>query len=360
VFDGDKLLVTNHPVIIKTAERINKKYDVVPLFYIMSKAKAEMITPDNLYKGLSLAFTGGNIGAPSNDITKIWNSGEITNSALDVVKWLVATVNFTIDYAKTLYKPEPPQDVQDTIKEYTKAKVPYFFKYAKNKKDNQIEDSNTSVVNRIEALFPSRKLNYNFSKSNIGKFDYRMLMNNPEVNTTGVVYDKFKSEIKHIKFSDNIDKLSADDKSMGNFAPVYEEVRNSILQYGRELGMTDFEVVDEIVYGLFKGNKSANKKAFWEIFGEIVYQNICANLGDKFIQCDRCKKRFYTLTPDDKVCDKCHDILDKKDAIVSYCSECGSYFEQPKPKGRPMSKCHLCKCDARQNSKYIWDVVNRK
>lgn len=97
MFDGDKLLVCNHPTLIKAAERNNHNKKVVPLFYFMSKAKAEELTPENLFKGLSLAFTGGNIGAPSNDITKIWNSGDITDEALRAVKWLVMDVNFTID-----------------------------------------------------------------------------------------------------------------------------------------------------------------------------------------------------------------------------------------------------------------------
>ena len=97
MFDGDKLLVCNHPTLIKAAERNNKEKDIVPLFYYMEKAKSEEITPQNLYKGLTLAFTGGNIGAPSNDITKIWNSGKTSDEALKAVKWLVMNVNFTID-----------------------------------------------------------------------------------------------------------------------------------------------------------------------------------------------------------------------------------------------------------------------
>lgn len=96
-FDGDKLLVTNNSTLINAAERNNIEKDIVPLFYVMSKANAEILTPATLYKGLLLAYNGGNIGAPSNDITKIWDSGVITEEQLTVVKWLCAEVNYTID-----------------------------------------------------------------------------------------------------------------------------------------------------------------------------------------------------------------------------------------------------------------------
>lgn len=69
-----------------------------PLYYEMKKANAELITPDSIYKGLELAFTGGRIGGISNDITKIWNSKEpITDDAKNAVKWLCMETNFTIN-----------------------------------------------------------------------------------------------------------------------------------------------------------------------------------------------------------------------------------------------------------------------
>lgn len=53
------------------------------------------MTPKNIYSSMILAFTGGNIGAISNQITKIWNSGTVDN--LDAVKLLCLENNFTID-----------------------------------------------------------------------------------------------------------------------------------------------------------------------------------------------------------------------------------------------------------------------
>lgn len=70
--------------------------DIVPLAYDLKKAKGGIITPSSLYEGMARAYTGGNIGPVSNNITKIWNSGEITQEELDVVKWLCFENNAVI------------------------------------------------------------------------------------------------------------------------------------------------------------------------------------------------------------------------------------------------------------------------
>ena len=71
--------------------------NVHPLYYEMKKANAEMLTPQSIYHGLELAFTGGRIGGISNDITKIWNADSgINDEAKSAVKWLCMETNFTI------------------------------------------------------------------------------------------------------------------------------------------------------------------------------------------------------------------------------------------------------------------------
>ena len=94
-YDGDRLLLCNDKVVINAAER--NMQGKVPLYYYARKATATIITPDSLWGGLNLAFSHGNIGEISNAITKIWNSGEITEEKLKVIKWLVMLNNFRID-----------------------------------------------------------------------------------------------------------------------------------------------------------------------------------------------------------------------------------------------------------------------
>lgn len=99
--DGDKLLVVKDKLLIDIAERNIKKYDVVPLYYEMKKANAEMLSRETLYEGMIKAYTGGNIGVISNDISKMWNSFtddiDFNKETLKAIKLMCMENNFTID-----------------------------------------------------------------------------------------------------------------------------------------------------------------------------------------------------------------------------------------------------------------------
>ena len=92
--DGDKALVVKDRTLTTAAKR--NMADIVPLAYDLKKAKGGIITPSSLYDGMARAYTSGNIGPVSNNITKIWNSGDITAEELDVVKWLCFENNAVI------------------------------------------------------------------------------------------------------------------------------------------------------------------------------------------------------------------------------------------------------------------------
>lgn len=74
VVDGDKLLVIDDELLVNIAERNIQKYDIVPLFYNMKKADSVLLNKHVLYDGMIKAYTGGNIGIVSNNISKMWNS----------------------------------------------------------------------------------------------------------------------------------------------------------------------------------------------------------------------------------------------------------------------------------------------
>lgn len=100
--DGDKLLVVSDKKFIEVAERNMK--DIVPLYYNMRKAEAVPLTNETIYNGLNAAFTGGNIGIYSNNISKIWNSDVFVSGtedekrdAVDIVKILCMENNYIID-----------------------------------------------------------------------------------------------------------------------------------------------------------------------------------------------------------------------------------------------------------------------
>jgi hypothetical protein len=92
--DGDKSLVVKEKQLIKLAKR--NMQDIVPLYYNMYKAEPSELNGDTLFHGLELAYTGGNIGIISNNISKVWNSSKVTNKEINIVKLLCMENNFVI------------------------------------------------------------------------------------------------------------------------------------------------------------------------------------------------------------------------------------------------------------------------
>lgn len=257
---------------------------IVPLAYNLKKAKAEQLSTESMYQGMIHAYTGGNIGPISNNITKVWNSGEIGEEQLNVVKWLCFQNNAVIDYAKTLWLPEPPKEIADTIKSYTKAKVPDFFIYAKDKESHQVELPNNSTMNRIAASIPDPKIR--FSKS-ISKFDYRMLMNldcdfsvsseNPVVKA----YDYWN--IRQDLF--NGEDLNQKDQDLYK----YKQIRKKIIEESQK----DLDyIVNTLVAVLYTSRRASAKKTLWTCFGDVILENLKRNLEGKGKVCQICGKRF--------------------------------------------------------------------
>lgn len=87
-------MVVRDPVLVEAAKRNTK--DIVPLYYVMAKAGAHPLSRQAIYDSMTLAYTGGNIGQISNNISIIWNSAAQDNR-LEVVKLLCMENNFVID-----------------------------------------------------------------------------------------------------------------------------------------------------------------------------------------------------------------------------------------------------------------------
>ena len=279
--DGDKALVVKDRLLTKIAER--NMEGIVPLAYNLKKANAEQLSTESMYQGMVHAYTGGNIGPISNNITKVWNSGEIGEEQLNVVRWLTYTNNQVIDYAKTLWLADPPKKVKDTIKSYTKAKVPNFFIYAKDKEAHQVEAPNDSTMNRIAASIPDSKIR--FSKS-ISKFDYRMLMN--------LDYGfSISSDSKIIKSYDywnaRVNDFEEDKAVKNQDMYKYKNLRKKVLE---ESGEDIDYIVNTLVAYLYTVRKTSAKKGLWDSFGDIILENLKRNLKGKGKICQVCGKRF--------------------------------------------------------------------
>lgn len=291
--DGDKLLIIKDRLLTKVAKR--NMIDIVPLSYNLQKAKGGLLSWESMYKGMIHAYTSGNIGPISNNITKVWNSNNIGQEQLNVVSWLTFYNNAVIDYAKTLWLPKPPKQVAKIIQSYTKAKVPNFFIYAKNKLPHQVEPENNSTMNRIAAKIPESRIK--FSKT-ISKFDYRMLMN--------LDYDfSISSESKVVKAYDYwnsrqyLFSIEEEKHQKQEDVYMYQEIRRRILE---ETGANINYIVNTLVAYLYTIRPNSQKKTLWASFGDVIVENLKRNLNDKGRVCVICGKRFQPKRVDQICC----------------------------------------------------------
>lgn len=302
--DGDKALVIQDETLVKVAER--NMQGIVPLYYKMAKAGAEEINPENIYKSLILAYKA-NIGVISNDITKIWNSEKVD---LDAIKWLTMYNNFVIDYAKTLFMPEPPENVRQTLKSYANSKMPHFFKYVKEetkkikimkddkkrtltfKKKKEVEPINNSTVNRLHEIIPDKRIN--FTKIT-GKFDYKMLMKNKRVKLDEEIVNKYEELNKNKKELMN----NQEEHESHKMPYIYERIRKELLKVNDD----EQYVTDVLVKYLYAEKDSPFKTTLWSSFGDIIIKNMARNLnGTK--QCEMCGERIEKKRAK-KYCEKC-------------------------------------------------------
>lgn len=278
--DGDKSLVCADPVIIEAAIRCSD--GVVPLYYNMKKAISKKIDAAAMYEGMAAAYRGGNIGGISNAISKCWNLPE---PRLDTIKLLCAETNFTIDYAKTLYKPTRPTPVDTKMRADTGGKLPHFFVYAKDKTEAQVARPNGSCVNRLERIVKRRKLN--FDRRNLGTFDYKMLMHDPEcteINPAIVtVYDDLAAKVKT--------RVVAD-RDNTNGAYVFSQILFELLEAEPDIVL----LTDQLVLHLFREKQTKRKVVFWNCFGDIVLENLRRNVDDAMVMCEDCGRRFRPAT----------------------------------------------------------------
>ncbi len=293
--DGDTALVVGDQTLVEVAER--NMQGIVPLFYNMATANPEIVDSHSVYEGLANAYAGGNIGMISNDITKIWNNA---NPNLDVVKLLCMESNFTIDYAKTLYKPTRPKKAKKKILEYTKHKVPHFFIYAKKKKRHQVEKVNKSTVNRLKRMIPNPRIN--FTMSNVGEFDYKMLMRDKdiEIDIDNEIIKKYNElDLKRHFLIDSTDE------KYRNIKNIYDEIKDDLLRINPD----EIEVADILIEYLYLHKNTSYKATLWECFGDVIVENLKRNiaqpLDDGWIMCEICGERV-TYYNNRKYCDKCY------------------------------------------------------
>lgn len=305
--DGDRSLVVADKDFVKIAER--NMNGIVPLYYNMRKAEPTELNCKTIYSGLIAAFTGGNIGIYSNNISKIWNNEVFINGseaekqeAIDCVKRLCCQNNFVIDYAKTLYKPEFPHKINAQIAKYTNCKLPAFFEYAKDKKKSQVKKRNGSFVNKIFDRIPNSPINTRGLK--LDKIEYQEMMSNPKIICSKEVSDLYDELNKKYHYMINMK-----DEYIDNLRYVACKIRNEFGKFGySEETITDMLV--EYLYG--KGKRY--KQLLWFCYGQSVVNNLERNIGvkkTKFIQCIDCDVWIEVDINNKRTC-RCKNCQHKK------------------------------------------------
>lgn len=294
--DGDKSLIWVDKLGIKVAERNMK--GIVPLYYNMAKAAATTVSNQSIYAGLKAAYTGGNIGVYSNNITKIWNSEDIN---LEAVKLLCMENNFTIDYAKTLYKPKRPKEKQKLITDYTKTKVPNFFIYAKDKDKSKVEVANDSTVNKLLEIIPNP--NIDFKALNLGKFNHTTLMKNENIVPDIKIIEKYMELDlkKHFMMNYN-------DEESNNITYLYEDIKNAMLEINKDAEY----IADVLIKYLYEEKDSSFKTTLWECFGDIIVNNLKNNIKENYVQCEGCGKRIKANNNKIKHCKSCQKEIERE------------------------------------------------
>lgn len=288
------MLVIKDNLLSKVAKR--NMQNIVPLYYDMKKAKPNTINNQILYDGMAVAYRTGNIGPISNLVTVVHNNNEADRVEADkVVKWLTMEVNFTIDGSKTLYFITRPKYADEIIKKHTKGNLPNFFIYAKDKAESQVELPNSSTMNRIAASIPSPLIRFN---KNIGKFDYRMLMNLKsdfsllEDNSVIKSYDYWNTH-QYLFNTEGIDGVRQEDLYM------FQEIRKRIIN---ETGKSLDYIVNTLVAYLYTLRPSSQKKMLWACFGDVIVENLKKNTVNLGKICDFCGKRFQPQKINQRYC----------------------------------------------------------
>ncbi len=286
--DGDKSLVVADKDFVTIAER--NMNGIVPLYYNMRKSEPTKLNSKTIYAGLNKAFTSGNIGVYSNDISKIWNHDVFTNGSThekqeadNVIKLLCMENNFCIDAAKTLYMPKRPDWFHPVVSKYTNCKLPAFFEYAKDKEKSQVQSRNGSFVNKIYDRIPNKPINTRGMK--LDAIEYQKMMSDTKVVCSKEVSDLYDELNRQYRYMINMK-----DEDKDNLKYIACKLREEF----NRLGYSEKTITDMLVEYLY-GREKRYKQLLWFCYGYYIVTNLEENICSqktKYIQCTDCDEWF--------------------------------------------------------------------
>ncbi|MCP3026016.1 hypothetical protein [Halobacillus sp. A5] len=319
--DGDEAHIISNSTYTYIAKR--NMEGIVPLDYDLPTAKKEKISEESIYNSLIAAYSK-NIGEVSNSISKIFNLPH-NKIDLDTVKQLCFINNAIIDYAKTLWMPEVPEEVKARINELTEGKLPHFFIHAKDKTEDQVEPlihneifdtmpekdqqiylEHITTVNKLEYIIKKKRIH--FSKV-VDDFDYRFLMKKKKVKKKDQQVINKYNEINRAKKTFIRKQMELQDVNNKTRLNVYDEIRKALL----EINNDEDTVVDMLIEYVYTEKPDSKKSTLWKSFGDVLFRNLEENLGSEAWICEDCECMFRKVTKNKVVCDKCKKKRDREE-----------------------------------------------
>ena len=310
--DGDIALVADNDVLVETAKITMK--DIVPLDFELAKGGKKEINANNIHDSYIKAFDV-NIGEYSNMITKIMNSDNKDIGLVAKICWLN---NVYIDYAKTGWCPEIPDELQDIIKELKNRKLPHFFIYAKDKEKNSVLEvnENSTVDNMVRYVDDmmlkdgkTKRIRYNYTK--IKKFVLNNLLSQKSSNVKedeGLIklFEKMCRSRHSTAIRHNLRNLEESEK-INEREYLSLELKKEVKEYLTQNEITKDDGADILIKYVFNNKK--NKDMLFIIFGSTIVK--------------RLEKRYERLLNGESIrCEICGDLVKKTNNKVIYCEKC--------------------------------------
>ena len=211
-----------------------------------------------------------------------------------------------------------------------------------------MEAINNSCVNRLRTMIPRKSLKFKFD--GMGDFDYRTLMNNPNIRIDTRVTRKFAALSREYKFNYNLNNNNDNEQYIASY------IRKSML----DTGYPESDIVDMLVKELFGVRKTKKKLVFWSCYGDVVLANIQNNIDKNFVACNKCGARFYKSYKTEAVCANCKSRdVDKSKTKTLICIDCGTSFEV-KSSNKKTIRCRECQNSETRRQKTFNDRKYRR
>ena len=211
-----------------------------------------------------------------------------------------------------------------------------------------MEAINHSCVNRLRTMIPRKSLKFKFD--GMSEFDYRTLMNDPNIRIDTRVTRKFAALSREYKFNYNLNNNNDNEQYIASY------IRKSML----DTGYPESDIVDMLVKELFGVRKTKKKLVFWSCYGDVVLANIQNNIDKNFVTCNKCGTRFYKSYKTEAVCANCKSRdVDKSKTKTLICIDCGTSFEV-KSSNKKTIRCRECQNSETRRQKTFNDRKYRR